>query len=137
MTETLGDWVQFVQADEASDIAGTTLPGPAVYFLKSTVVSVPDLCRKLISHPRIELIKGVLRQDLSLPTVIATGTTIPQRLGLPPLEVMTVPGQIDRFRSLSGFDLLKTTVVDDGYVIPSTPSILTSGSTYELSLIHI
>ena len=131
MTETLGDWVRFVRADQASDIAGTTLPGPAVYFPKSTVVSVPDLCRKLISHPRVELIKGVLSEDLALPTVIATGTTIPGRLRLPSLEVMAVPGQIDLFRSRSGFDPLRTTVVDDGYVIPSTPSILTSGSTYE------
>lgn len=131
MTETLGDWVRFVRADQASDIAGTTLPGPAVYFPKSTVVSVPDLCRKLISHPRVELIKGVLSEDLALPTVIATGTTIPGRLRLPSLEVMAVPGQIDLFRSRSGFDPLRTTVVDDGYVVPSTPSILTSGSTYE------
>ena len=131
IADTLGDWIQFVEADQASDIAGTSLSRSAAYFPKSAVVSIPDLCKNLICHPRIELIKGVLGHDLSLTTVIATGTTIPQRLALPPLEITTVPGQIDCFSTSPKLARLRTTVVDDGYVIPSSPSILTSGSTYE------
>ncbi len=131
ITDMLGDWVQLVGVDQASDLAGTSLSRPAAYFPKSTVVSIPDLCKKLICHPRIELIKGVLSQDSSLTTVIATGTTIPQQFALPPLEITTVPGQIDCFSTSPKLTRLRTTVVEDGYVIPSSPSILTSGSTYE------
>ena len=131
IAKTLGDWARFLQPDEASAIAGTALTRPAVYFPNSAIVNGPEFCRKLIRHPRVQLTKGVLTQDLSMPTVIATGTTIPTSLRLPPLEMATVPGQIDLFTKISDFDLLKTTVIDDGYVIPSTRSVLASGSTYE------
>ena len=129
--EMLGDWVQLVSADRASAIAGVDLSEPAAYFPQSSVVSIPDLCRQLMRHPRIELIKGVLEDHLSLTTILATGTAIPKRLRLPPLEVMAIPGQIDLFKSQQAFSPLRTTVVGNGYVIPTSSSIFTSGSTYE------
>ena len=129
--QVLGDWIQLVGADQASAIAGVALQGPAAYFPNSTVVSVPDLCRQLMCHPRIELVKGLLNERLSIPTILATGTAIPDRLQLPPLEIMAMPGQIDLFRSEHEISPLKLTVVGDGYVIPTSPSTLTSGSTYE------
>ena len=129
--EMLGDWIQLVSADRASAIAGVALSGPAAYFPKSSVVSIPDLCRQLMHHPRIELTKGVLNERLSLTTILATGTAIPNRLQLPPLEVMAIPGQIDLFKSQHAFSPLRTTVVGNGYVIPTSSTIFTSGSTYE------
>ena len=44
---------------------------------------------------------------------------------------MAIPGQIDLFKSQHAFSPLRTTVVGNGYVIPTSSTILTSGSTYE------
>ena len=131
--EMLGkEWACWKSLDEIREVAGCDLGQEATYFPNSLVVKGADLCEWLSNHSRIEVVKEEFNESdqFNGVTVLATGSLIPDlQLNLP-LEITTLKGQVDEFRSAKPNQGPKATVLYDGYIAPSTQTVA-AGSTYE------
>lgn len=130
------DIVRYVDAHEASAIAGMPVHHPALYFPDAGWVDPVSLCRTLASHPGISLthadIARLVRNDdqweiwasdgriATAPIVIVAGAnqaaSFDQTRHLP-LE--PVRGQITFVDATAGSERLMTVLCSDGYVSPS------------------
>lgn len=121
-----------VDADTASQMAGTRLSKPGLWFPDSFAISGQQLRQNLINHPMIELeVRPIVPRELGeYPVVIATGSEIPEEMEFPPLETATVAGQIDFFVNQQSPKIPKCIILNDGYICPVQGTVA-SGSTYE------
>ncbi|MCY3811332.1 MAG: tRNA (5-methylaminomethyl-2-thiouridine)(34)-methyltransferase MnmD [Gammaproteobacteria bacterium] len=107
----------------ASDLAGTSVRAPGLFFPGASMINGKALALDLANDPNIAVLP-----DLDPPpgtTVIrATGADV---TGFPHLEVRAVAGQLDRFPCDRSPRL---PIVGDGVIVPDTASVWT-GATYE------
>lgn len=121
IARTLPDEVaDFVDAEQASKLAGVELTTPALFFPGALTVDGAALTADLATHPHIELTNHVTAG----PVVCATGNGID---GFEWLEVTGLGGQMDRF-SCSEPPCLP--LVGDGTIVPARDSVW-AGATYE------
>ena len=113
----------YVDPRAASDLAGTTVRAPGLFFPGGSLINGKALALDLADDPKIALLP-----DLDPPpgtTVIrATGTDV---AGFAHLEVGAVGGQLDRFPCDRPPRL---PIVGDGVIVPDTASVWI-GATYE------
>ena len=120
-------WIQYLEAEQATRLAGTHINGDALLFPSAGVVDLPVLCASLLQHPLIEVVES--RADLTSEhlNVICTGTGARQFPGCDWLEMVDVYGQVDWFTAPS---LANLPVIGNGYLVP-TGDGCALGATYE------
>lgn len=142
-------WVRFVDASEASDLAGTAVQHPACYFPQGGWLSPPAVCQRLCSHPSIQTL---FNQDvLSLQrqsqgwqlldaedqllaradvVVIANSRDATHFAQSQPLPLKTIRGQVTELAVNSS--TLRTVICHEGYITPASNGRYSLGATFDL-----
>ncbi len=149
------DLVQFVNADQASKIAGIEIAHPAWFSPGSGWVSPVNLCHALTQHPHITVLRNnkilsleydgkwqlntrddsstTSRPVVSSDTVIIANsidaTMFSQSQSLP---VKAIRGQITRLSSQGELNSLKTVICHEGYITPAMEGSHHLGATFDL-----
>lgn len=133
-----GDLVRFVDAQQASDIAGITLHHQGIYFPTAGWISPRLLCEELVNHPAIDIqcnteVLSLRREGeqwqiidcennlfLSAPVVvIATANDAKQFEQSAHLPIKAIRGQITYLPATPASEKLKTVVCGEGYIGPA------------------
>ena len=148
-------WVQFIDADAASQISGVSIDCSAYYFPGSGWCSPSALCRQLAAHPRIELmldtqaislqqqstltgkqwhIYGKNKRLLSQTDVVIIANnidanTLTQCHYLP---LKPIRGQVSTIKSEGELSKLRCVVCHDGYITPAIDGKNTLGATFDI-----
>ncbi len=123
-----GEWLRWLDGDEATALAGWPVATGGLYFPAGGVVDLPALVRGLLARPEID----VRRERLSaipsdVPVVLACGAATRD---LPParyLELAPVQGQLDVVELAP---VPKLPLVGRGYLVPEGRGVA-AGATYE------
>lgn len=130
----LGDsWCSMLDAKSASGFSRGWLSQTASLYPRSAVLDVPHLCKSLVSHSNIQVHVNSPQPttiDVEVPTVLATGVSLPAEIGKLPLEIARLEGQVDMFSVRNSSSLPNHIVIQNGYIAPSSTG-LAVGSTYE------
>jgi tRNA 5-methylaminomethyl-2-thiouridine biosynthesis bifunctional protein len=140
--------VQFVDAAQATHIAGVRLHHPALYFPKAGWINPRKLCESLTNHPAIRVVTDCAaltlehvdnnwringRSELRAPVVIianasdAKSFTITQHL-----PIKSIRGQITYLPQTSFSNPLSTLVCSEGYIGPAINGLHCTGATFNL-----
>lgn len=130
--------VRFVDAGQASDIAGVPLPHSGLYFPKAGWLDPRAICRALLEHPNIELRTGVEvdqieyldRQWLALdnqgrelahaPLAVVSNARDAQRFAPSRnLPLKAIRGQVTYLAANSASEALQTALCAEGYLAPA------------------
>lgn len=148
--KSLPELVQFLTADQASEIAGVSIPGPAYYFPDAGWMSPPALCRQLASHPNIQLIthseaitisyrdqqwqaQSVEGKTLaeSAVTIIANSADAIHFEQTAHLPLKSIRGQTTTIDSNKNLGNLRTIICHEGYLTPALNQQHTLGATFD------
>ncbi len=140
--------VQFVDATQATAIAGVTLTQSALYFPNAGWINPRKLCETLTNHPAIKIITEcaalVLEQrsehwqinnnpELSAPIVIIANANDAKAFALTQhLPIKSIRGQITYLPQTNASSPLKTVVCSEGYIGPATNGEHCTGATFNL-----
>ncbi len=144
--------LQFVSAEEASEISGTKLRQPAFYFPMGGWLQPPQLCKWLIKDQQHNIKIITNTEAISLKqlenswqvfdnntciaeaciVIVANGYDAEQLLGTDILKLQKVRGQIAYLPETEESKKLKTPVCYDGYIIPSYQRQHCTGATYAI-----
>ena len=140
--------VQFVDATQASDIAGVSLTHSALYFPNAGWINPRKLCESLTAHPAITLITECAalelipiddhwqinnRPELRAPVVIIANASDAQSFALTQhLPIKSIRGQITYLPQTSVSSHLKTLVCSEGYIGPVVNGLHCTGATFNL-----
>lgn len=117
------DVATYVAADAASELAGTPVHRPALFFPGTSTINGKALALDLADDPGIAVVP-VVDTPPSVTIVRATGADV---AGFPRLEVGPVAGQLDRFPC---DEPPRLPIVGDGVIVPDNGSVW-AGATYE------
>lgn len=141
--------VQFVDNQQASEIAGVNLHYPGLYFPQAGWLNPPSLCKHLTKHPSIKVVNNTcvtaIHQqtsgwrvkteslELSAPVVIIAAARdaklFTQTQSLP---IKSIRGQITYLPPTAVSENLCTVVCSEGYIGPSVNNIHCTGATFNL-----
>lgn len=143
--------VKFVNAEQASSIAGITLNYPGLLLQQSGWLSPVALCKSLSQHPNIDIIYNheifdirrqnqrwhlidqnnnlVLTADV---VVIANSRDAAQFKACEQLPIKTIRGQITQLPSSVHTQPLKTVICHEGYATPAINGQHSLGATFSL-----
>ncbi|WP_062065461.1 bifunctional tRNA (5-methylaminomethyl-2-thiouridine)(34)-methyltransferase MnmD/FAD-dependent 5-carboxymethylaminomethyl-2-thiouridine(34) oxidoreductase MnmC [Cellvibrio sp. OA-2007] len=140
--------VQFVDAAQATAIAGITLTQSALYFPDAGWINPRKLCETLTDHPAIKIITDcaalVLEQrddnwqinnnpELRAPVVIIANASDAKAFALTQhLPIKSIRGQITYLPPTDASRLLKTIVCSEGYIGPAANNQHCTGATFNL-----
>lgn len=128
--------VRFVDAQQASTIAGIPLPSGGLFFPSAGWINPPRLCRALTSHPNIRVLchteaLSLARQDdlwhikdardLHLAAevvVVANAADALHYASLHHLPLKTIRGQVSYLPATGASRQLQTVICSDGYLAP-------------------
>ena len=132
--EVYGDsedpWLQFLDAYAVSEQLGLTARS-ALLLKDSAIINLPQLCTKLVAHPRIQFVRSA---GVGQPDVIACASKSRQFAPAMPLEIGDVFGQLEWIAAPipDQSPRLSVAIVGNGYVLPGEAHWVI-GSTYEQS----
>ncbi len=150
LTETLGldlAIAHWVEAPNATSIAGVTLPTGAAYFPQGSWLAPQPLCQSLMQHPRIALHADCSAVALARAgnrwrittadgsaheaehCILATAHDTALLTGEEGLKLHPVAGQVSLFATRHGSIPLRSILCRSGYVIPAGERLLV-GATY-------
>ncbi|WP_164549045.1 bifunctional tRNA (5-methylaminomethyl-2-thiouridine)(34)-methyltransferase MnmD/FAD-dependent 5-carboxymethylaminomethyl-2-thiouridine(34) oxidoreductase MnmC [Amphritea opalescens] len=142
--------VRYVEQQEASEIAGTTVSNSGLYFPEAGWVSPPLLCQWLCEHPNITVmtdtqITRLVRDDhqwhcftqndqpltaaICIIASAADSVAFEQTSYLP---VQNIRGQVSITNEHSGLPELNTVLCSEGYISPTQQGRYCFGATFEL-----
>ncbi len=143
--------VEFVSAERASALAGTTLHYSGLYFPQAGWINPRRLCENLINHAAITVIKhrDVLSLSYSENTwkahdangtliayaavaIIANARDAQQFSFTEHLPIKSIRGQITYLPATENSRLLKTVVCSEGYIAPADNDRHCTGATFNL-----
>lgn len=140
--------VQFLSAEQASQIAGVKLHHTALYFPQAGWINPRLLCEILTAHPAIRIITNcdVLslkkcgnnwqinhNPDLYAPVVIIANAQDAKKIPLTEhLPIKSIRGQITYLPSSSLSRELKTLICSEGYIGPAVNGLHYTGATFNL-----
>lgn len=126
------DFIQILDQQAASAVAGIPLSTGASYFPQAGWVNPASLCAALVAHPRIEV--RTLTDATCLPstgiTVIASGREADRFAESAFLPFLPVMGQTSRAAASASSALLKTTLGHEGYLTPAVAGQHIFGATF-------
>jgi len=140
--------VQFVSADQASQLAGTLLQAGGLFFPEAGWIDPRRLCAWLVDHPNIQLAlntdivrlesvaegwQAVTRDNhlLKAPiAVIANAGEGKQLQQLEHLPLRKIRGQISRFAQTPESPALRSLVCAEGYIPPAQDGFFCTGATF-------
>lgn len=126
------DFIQILDQQAASAVAGIPLPTGASYFPQAGWVNPASLCAALVAHPQIEV--RTLTHATRLPstgiTIIASGREADQLAETAFLPFLPVMGQTSRAVASAASALLKTTLGHEGYLTPAIAGQHIFGATF-------
>ncbi len=144
------DIVQYINSDEASQIAGIDLMHDALYFKSAAWVNPQQICKQLTTHENIS-IKTLIKADSLLKSndlfeifsaekliakadiVIIANANEAQNLGINlHLKTQSVRGQISVVEATNKSNQLKTIICSDGYLSPATNNQHCLGATFSV-----
>lgn len=140
--------VQFVDAAQATAIAGVTLNQNALHFPKAGWINPRKLCESLTNHPAIRVIIdcAVLalekigehwqinnQPELRAPVVIIANAADAKSFMLTQhLPIKSIRGQITYLPATASSSSLKTLVCSEGYIGPAVNNLHCTGATFNL-----
>jgi tRNA 5-methylaminomethyl-2-thiouridine biosynthesis bifunctional protein len=140
--------VQFVDAEQATAIAGVTLNQNALFFPKAGWINPRKLCASLTDHPAIRVVTDctvlTLEQigdnwqinnnpDLRAPVVIIANAADAKSFALTQhLPIKSIRGQITYLPKTASSSALKTLVCSEGYIGPAVSDLHCTGATFNL-----
>lgn len=140
--------VQFVDATQATAIAGVPLRQSALYFPKAGWINPRKLCTTLTDHPAIRVFTDcaalALERDgdnwqinnnpeLRAPVAIIANATDAKSFGLTQhLPIKSIRGQITYLPKTLSSSNLKTIICSEGYVGPAVNDLHCTGATFNL-----
>jgi tRNA 5-methylaminomethyl-2-thiouridine biosynthesis bifunctional protein len=126
------DFIQILDAQAASEIAGIPLATGASYFPQAGWLNPASLCAALVAHPNIET-RTLTTAAQPLPdeiTIIASGREADQWAQTACLPMMPVMGQTTRASASTFSAQLKTTLGHEGYLTPAVEGQHIFGATF-------
>lgn len=147
------EYFRFVEASEASNIAGVSLNHPALYSAHSGWLAPQALCQALIQHPNIEVIEHFHSERLCYENnqwhvyaenqqleasfcVIANAVKAKQFEQCASMPLQSIRGQVSHLHSNNTLKQVKTVLCGDGYFTPSLQvegeSLHCAGATFNL-----
>lgn len=140
--------VQFVNAEEASEIAGVQLAHNALYFPEAGWISPAALCANLLKHPLIEVITELdvlnIQRSKHLwiinnqPTlqapilIIANARDASAFTQTKHLPIKSIRGQITYLPATTASQAIKTVICSEGYIAPAQHNFHCAGATFNL-----
>ncbi len=140
--------VEFVSADRASQLAGTSLKAGGLFFPDAGWIDPRRLCAQLVDHPNIQLQLNTDITQLEPATdgwraitrderVLAAATVVIANAGegkqlaqLDHLPLRKIRGQISRFAQTPHAPQLRTVVCAEGYIPPAQDGFFCTGATF-------
>ena len=126
------DFIQLLDQQAASAVAGIPLPSGASYFPQAGWVNPASLCAALVAHPQITV--RTLTDTTHLPstgiTIIASGREADQFAETAFLPFLPVMGQTSQVAASHESELLKTTIGHEGYLTPAIAGQHVFGATF-------
>lgn len=140
--------VQFVDAAQATNIAGVRLHHSALYFPKAGWINPRKLCESLTNHPAIRVVTDCAaltlehtdnhwqingRSELRAPMVIIANASDAKSFALTQhLPIKSIRGQITYLPQTSISSSLNTLVCSEGYIGPTINGQHCTGATFNL-----
>ncbi|WP_331350849.1 bifunctional tRNA (5-methylaminomethyl-2-thiouridine)(34)-methyltransferase MnmD/FAD-dependent 5-carboxymethylaminomethyl-2-thiouridine(34) oxidoreductase MnmC [Cellvibrio sp. UBA7671] len=140
--------VEFVNAAQATAIAGVTLNQSALHFPKAGWINPRKLCESLTDHTAIRVITDCAalalehvdsnwqinnNPELRAPVVIiANATDAKSFAATQPLPIKSIRGQITYLPQTAASSALKTLVCSEGYIAPAVNGLHCTGATFNL-----
>jgi tRNA 5-methylaminomethyl-2-thiouridine biosynthesis bifunctional protein len=132
------DDIRFVNASEASEIAGVPIEHDGMYLARAGVVSPQRLCSRLIKGVEVKVNQWV--EDASAligdATVLACGTKVTSFKEAAHLSISPVRGQVTYIRESDASAKVRTTVNYGGHISPSRGGVQYIGATFQPWLEH-
>jgi tRNA 5-methylaminomethyl-2-thiouridine biosynthesis bifunctional protein len=140
--------VEFVDAAQATAIAGVRLSQSALYFPNAGWINPRKLCESLTDHPVIRVITDCTalafeqvgdnwqinnNPDLRAPVVIIANAVDAKSFALTQhLPIKSIRGQITYLPKTASSSTLKTLVCSEGYIGPAVNNLHCTGATFNL-----
>lgn len=146
----LPELVEFLGADQASEVAGIRINGPASFFPASGWISPPALCQQLAAHPNIELRyhsqalalehrqqqwqvldaegKPLTSSDVVIVANSHDALHFQQTAHLP---LKSIRGQTTTIASDGALQNIRTVICHEGYLTPAMDGQHTLGATFD------
>lgn len=140
--------VQFVDAAQASTIAGVKLSQSALYFPNAGWINPRKLCETLTDHPAIHVVTDCAaltmeysddhwqinnNPNLRAPVVIIANASDAKSFALTQhLPIKSIRGQITYLPQTPASGALKTLVCGEGYIGPAVNNLHCTGATFNL-----
>lgn len=127
------EFIQILNATDASSVAGMPLAYGASYFPQGAWVNPASLCYVLIDHPAIEVQTQTTLSHLTPDTltVLATGQALDEWLDKTHFPLIPVLGQTSQGAGSTCGQTIKTTIGHEGYVTPAVQGYHVFGATFE------
>lgn len=144
-----GDWIDFVDANTASNLAGTMVSSRAIWFKHGGWINPPSLCKALLSHTNIKVhlnanITGLKYRSghwqLELADTLHEADTVVLANGLNSnhlsqayqLPIKAAPGQTTLFNATAEHLRLKCVVCHQGYAAPAYKDLMSIGASFRM-----
>lgn len=126
------DFVQVVDAAQASELAGIPLSLGAAYFPQAGWVHPASLCHALVRHPNIEVRTGTALLALPADTwvVLAGGRAVGQFTPAAAVPFMPVLGQTSQAQATPASGRLRMVLGHEGYITPAIAGAHIFGATF-------
>ncbi len=140
--------VQFVNAAQATAVAGVRLNQSALYFPKAGWINPRKLCESLTNHSAINVVVDCSaltlewdgdnwqinhNPELRAPVAIIANATDAKSFGLTQhLPIKSIRGQITYLPKTARSGSLKTLICSEGYIGPAVDSLHCTGATFNL-----
>lgn len=140
--------VQFLDAGQASEIAGIPLGYSALYFPQAGWIHPPALCAHLLDHPLIQVKKNCAVADIRYDTrswcvnndpalrativIIANARDAHHFEQSRHLPIKAIRGQITNLPATTTSASIKSVICSDGYIAPARYGLHCTGATFNL-----
>lgn len=140
--------VEFVNAEEASVIAGVPLHHEALYFANAGWINPAKLCATLVNHPLINVITGLNVQDIQYTDkswhinntpelhapvlIIANARDASAFTQTKHLPMKSIRGQVTYLPETTSSQHIKTVICSEGYIAPAQHGVHCAGATFNL-----
>ncbi len=147
-----GPLVEFVSAEQASDIASVSLQQPGLYFPQAGWINPRRLCEDLVNHPAIHLVNHTHAVQLqrvqdqwqirtaqgepiiqTAVAVIANARDAKQFVQTGELPIKSIRGQITYLPVTAASQSLATVICSEGYIAPAEEARHCTGATFNLN----
>lgn len=144
--------VEFVSAEQASEIARVPLQHPGLYFPSAGWINPRRLCEDLVDHPGIQTIHHTQVMQLgrtqqkwqvcdtqgeviaqAAAVVIANARDAKQFVQTKDLPIKSIRGQVTFLPATAKSHALATVICSEGYIAPAEQTLHCTGATFNLN----